>query len=37
MESIDLIETYVYGTSTDLLSEKAKIKCNNIVKQSKNG
>ena len=36
MQSIDLIETYAYGTSKDLVSEKEEIKCNNIVKQYKN-
>ena len=33
--SIDSIKTYVYGTSKDLVSEKEKIKCNNIIKQYK--
>ena len=32
MQSIDLIETYAYGTSKDLVSEKEEIKCNNIYK-----
>ena len=32
MESIDLIETYAYGTSKYLVSEKEEIKCNNIIK-----
>ena len=32
MPSIDSIETYAYGTSKDLVSEKEKIKCSNIVK-----
>ena len=36
MQSIDLIETCAYRTSTDLVSEKEKIKCNNIIKQYKN-
>ena len=35
MQSIDLIETYAYGTSKDLVSEKEEIKCNNIIKQYK--
>ena len=35
MQSIDLIETYVYGTSKDLVSEKEEIECNNIIKQYK--
>ena len=30
MQSIDSIETYAYGTSKDLVSEKEDIKCNNI-------
>ena len=33
MQSIDLIETYAYGTNKDLASEKQKINCNNIIKQ----
>ena len=32
MQSIDSIETYGYGTSKDLVSEKEEIKCNNILK-----
>ena len=36
MQSIDSIETYAYGTSIDLVSEKEEIKCNNILKQYKN-
>ena len=36
MQSIDSIETYAYGTSKDLVSEKEEAKCNNIVKQFKN-
>ena len=36
MQSIDLIETYAYGMSKDLASEKKEeIKCN-IIKQCKN-
>ena len=35
MESIDSIETYAYGTSKDLISEKEDIKCNNKIKQYK--
>ena len=35
MQSIGLIETYRYGTSKDLVSEKEEIKCNNIIKQYK--
>ena len=30
-KSIELIETYAYRTSKDLLSEKKEIKCNNII------
>ena len=33
MQSIDLIETYAYGTIKDSVSEKEEIKCNNIIKQ----
>ena len=29
MQSIDLIETYAYGTSDDLVSKIDEIKCNN--------
>ena len=32
MQSIDSIETYAYGTSNDLVSDKEEIKCNNIIK-----
>ena len=32
MQSIDSMETCVYGTSKDLISEKEEIKCNNILK-----
>ena len=32
MKSIDSIETYTYGTSKDLVSDKEEIKCNNITK-----
>ena len=35
MQSIDSIETNVYGTSKDLSDEKDEIKCNNIIKQYK--
>ena len=34
IESIDLIETYAYGTSKDLVSKKEEIKCNNIIKKT---
>ena len=30
MQSFDSIETYAYGTSKDLVSEKEKINCNDI-------
>ena len=33
MQLIDSIETYAYGTSEDLVSEKEEIKCNNIIKR----
>ena len=36
MQSIDSIETYAHGTSTDLVSKKEEIKCSNIIKQYKN-
>ena len=36
MQSIDSIETYVYATSKDLVSQKKKIKSNNIIKQYEN-
>ena len=36
MQSIDSIETYAYGTSKDVLSEKEVIKFNNIIKRYKN-
>ena len=32
---IDSIETYVYGTSKNLVSEKEEIKCNNIINRYK--
>ena len=35
MQSIDLIETYPYGTNKDLVSDKEEIKCNNIIKRYK--
>ena len=36
MQSVVSIETYAYGTSKDLVSEKEEIKCNNIIKRYKN-
>ena len=36
MQSIDSIETYTYGTSKYLVSEKEEIKCNNVIKRYKN-
>ena len=33
MQSNDSIETYAYGMSKDLVSEKEEIKCNNITKR----
>ena len=36
MQSIDLIETFAYGMSKGLVSEKNEIKCNNIIKRYKN-
>ena len=35
MQSIDLIETFTYGTSKDLVSEKEEIKSKNLIKQNK--
>ena len=32
-QSIDLIETYVYGTSKDLVNEEEESKSKNIIKQ----
>ena len=36
MQSIDSVETYAYGKSKDLVSEKEEIKFSNIIKQYKN-
>ena len=36
MQSIDLIETYAFGMSKDLVRKKEEIKCNNVIKRSKN-
>ena len=33
MQSIDSIETHVYGTIKDLISRKEEIKCGNIIKE----
>ena len=35
MQSFDSRETYAYGTSKDLVSDKEEIKCNNIIKRYK--
>ena len=35
IQSIDSIETYPYGMSTDLICKKEKIKCNNIKNNTK--
>ena len=32
MQSIGSIETYAYGTSKDLVSDRENIKCNSIIK-----
>ena len=32
MQSIDSIEIYAYETGKDLVSDKEKIKCNNMIK-----
>ena len=34
MQSIDSIETYVYGINKDVVYKKEEIKCTNIKKQS---
>ena len=36
MQSIDLIETYGYRKSKDLVREEEVIKCNNIMRRYKN-
>ena len=33
MKSADSMETYAYGTSKDLVSEKEEIKCSNMIKR----
>ena len=35
MQSIDSIETYTYGTSKNLVSDKEEIKFSNIIKRYK--
>ena len=35
MQSAESIETYVYGTSKDVVIEKEEIKCNNVTKRYK--
>ena len=35
MQSIDSIETYVYGMNKNLVYEKEEIKCNSIIRQYK--
>ena len=35
IDSIDSIETYAYGTSKVLISEKEEFRCNNIIKRYK--
>ena len=35
MQLIDLIETYAYGMSQDLVSKKEGIKCSNVIKRYK--
>ena len=37
MQSIDSIETNAYETNKDLVSQKEMIKCNDIIKQYRNG
>ena len=36
MQSADLIETYAYEISLDVIRKKERIKRNNIIKQYKN-
>ena len=36
MQSADLIETYAYEISQDVICKKERIKRNNIIKQYKN-
>ena len=36
MKSIYSLETYAFGLSKDLVSEKDEIKCNNIINRYKN-
>ena len=36
MQSTDSVEIYSCGTNNDLVCEKEKIKCNNIIKRHKN-
>ena len=36
MQSADLIETYAYKISQDVIRKKERIKRNNIIKQYKN-
>ena len=36
MQWIDSIETYAYGSSKNLVSQKQDIKCSNIIKRSEN-
>ena len=35
MQPINSIETYAYGTSKNLVTEKEEIKCNSIIKRYK--
>ena len=35
MQSSDSSETFAYGKSRDIVSEKEEIKCNNIIKIQK--
>ena len=36
VQSIDSIETNLYGTSKNLVRKKEVIKCNNVIKRYKN-
>ena len=35
IQSIDSIETYAYGTSKNIISDKEEIKCSNTIKRYK--
>ena len=35
MQSVDSIETYAYGKTKELVSDKEEIKCNDMIKRYK--